>query len=242
MPESDNITGPQRIFELASANYDAARFGLRKGDRLLAVNGKPFLGTPTQLVQRIERRRPGEQIVLRFARGTAIWDLVSTTARFGRWKTHDLPADAPEADGAGPEAGLPHVEDLTNWLIYARHDGVYDVCPVKLPWTAMIPPFHFLQLRLWMPLGLYLGLMGLAVPLGALAGPVLAVATHLYFWRAANRLFHLDRSAAGFRLTRLIAARSEKDLHRRMALADPRLVSVLDRKAARAAAQTAKTA
>lgn len=92
-------------------------------------------------------------------------------------------------------------------------NGGYDVQPQRPPLLALLTPLYLVQMRLWIPLMVWIAVLCLSIPIGWSAGIALQALMSLYFWRLGPNLVRLDRMARGFSLWRVIAARSERDIH-----------------------------
>jgi len=189
---------------LDSVNPQGRAFGLRVGDLLLRLDGQAIDGQTATLQARF---RDSAEHALCIWRAGEIWQVLSATPALGRWRSAALPDPVPSA---------PPADGLRNWEVMVDAGGRYDVQPCRASWLALLVPIHLIQMRLWGALALWAALSALCLPLGWIAGGMVQALIWLYFWRAAPSLVRADRSARGFRLWRIIAARSEAVLHRQM--------------------------
>src|SRR6056297_3394332 len=196
---------------LDSVNPQGRACGLRAGDLLLRLDGQEIDGQTATLQARF---RDGAEHALCIWRAGEIWQVLSATPALGRWRSAALPDPVPSA---------PPADGLRNWEVMVDAGGRYDVQPCRASWLALLVPIHLIQMRLWGALALWAALSALCLPLGWIAGGMVQALIWLYFWRAAPSLVRADRSARGFRLWRIIAARGEAGLHRQMASLAPAL-------------------
>lgn len=201
---------------LASVNPQGKSLGLRPGDILLRVDGQAVDGK-TKDIQALFRTQPERARALWIWRDGQVWPVMGRSAILGRWRV--LPS--PEGSAALPDHRP--TERLQNFDVMIGPDETYDAQPRTPSVMALVPPIYMLQMRLWTPLALWVALTLVSVPLGWIAGVALQLLICVYFWRAAPMLVRTDRTARGFRLWRVIAARSERDLHRQMTTLAPEL-------------------
>lgn len=219
-PEAKSAAKSSRYgaLQLTSLSLRGKGLGLHPGDTLVRIDGKPFDGTVTRLLQSFAGQ-PDRKRVLWFVRDGLEWPVVAKTAALGQWRSVHLPEGF--STGALPTIGL------RNWDVLVNADGAYDVQPTEASGFAFLAPLYLLQMRLWGPLALWAAVSALALPLGWVAGSALQVLLCLYFWRASPTLMRSDRFARGFRYWRIMAARNERDLHEKMAEIAPGLRFVL---------------
>lgn len=201
---------------LASVNAQGKALGLRSGDILLRIDTHAVNGQTKDLLARF-KENPDRQRALWMRRDGHIWPILVRTPTIGRWRA----MSAPEV--SLPESGLTPAARLRNFEVMCGPDESYDAQPQRPSVLALLPPIYLIQMRLWAPLAIWAALTALCVPLGWVAGGALQVLISIYFWRAAPMLVRVDRMARGFRLWRVVAARSERDLHRRMSDLAPEL-------------------
>jgi hypothetical protein len=181
--------------------------GLRAGDMLDAINGRPFRGGEAALRARFAER--GEKpLAMGFKRGTETFLVLATTSRLGRWEA--VPCPLPE----GEEAARIDPEGLRNYQVMRSETGVYDLYPAVPSVLAMIaPPLWLLQMRLWAQgatLAAALAAAGVVMPLLA---AVVWIAAALWVRRTAATFLRADRAARGLRFAGVIAARGEAEAH-----------------------------
>lgn len=203
---------PTAALALAAANMQGRALGLRTGDLLLRVDGKCFDGRTRTLLAMFQGTPPPER-TLTLRRDDRDWEVQSTTAFLGRWRT------VPAPEGLTEVVELP--PRLRNWEVLTTSDGHYDTQPMQPPVMALLVPFYLIGMRLWAPLALWAALSALCLPLGWIAGTAVQALMCLYFWRASPSLVRADRAARGFRRWRVVAAPSERALHQRMATLAP---------------------
>lgn len=205
---------------LMSVNARGRAYGLKVGDVLTRIDGKPFDGRLTSLSARMKGSDAG-RVALWFRRDgerrsdRQDWPVIVETAALGQWKSVALPEG--ETVEAEPTFGLK------NWDVFIDKAGRYDAQRSEARLTALLVPIYLVQMRLWGPLALWGALAAVAVPFGWIVGGALHVVIALYFWQAAPALVRMDRMARGFRYWRIIAARNERALHNRVAEMAPQL-------------------
>lgn len=208
MSPSDPVLRPTAL-ALASVNPQGKSLGLRPGDILLRVDGQAVDGK-TKDIQALFRAQPDRARVLWIWRDGQVWPVLGRSAILGRWRV------MPRPEGIATLPEHRPAERLQNFDVMIGPDETYDAQPRTPSVMALLPPLYMVQMRLWTPLALWAALALVSVPLGWVAGAALQILVCVYFWRAAPMLVRTDRTARGFRLWRVIAARSERDLHRQM--------------------------
>jgi len=199
--------------QLSTASAYARSFGLRRGDALIGIGATPLLGDTRTILTRI-KRQSHKPLRLTFRRGAVQWDVICMTAHLGRWTAKPQTAQpAPMVAGHG----------WHNWDVMVDPDGVYDVQMQRPRLLALLAPLYLVQMRLWGPLAIWVGLALLGAALGPVWGAVIIVLITLYVWRAGPVLVRADRQARGYRLWRVMASRSETDLHRQLRQIAPHL-------------------
>jgi len=112
---------------------------------------------------------------------------------------------------------------LRNWEIWVTAQGVYDAHACHPGPVALFVPYHLLRMRLWSPFLVFMAVLLISVMLGWILGVLVQVIAWLYFWRAAPTLMRQDFVARGFRLWRVVAVRSEAELHAQLSKTAPNL-------------------
>jgi hypothetical protein len=173
--------------------------GLRSGDLLLGVAGKPWHGTPEAL-----RRRFGmtdQPLLLSFQREAGMVSVLATRADLGRWERVPAPAEVP--DLPQPDARL------CNWQFMLHHDGTHDLFALRAQRLALLAPALWLaQERMFTWLVALGAAMALALPGGAWLMAVVWIAAGLHLWRNGAQHQQQARLAAGYRPAGVLAARS----------------------------------
>ncbi len=189
------------------ASAEGRRLGLKGGEVLLAINGRPFRGTDDMLARRFDARG-GKPLAVTFARGMDEFVVLTETHKLGRW---DVVAAGPlpEEEGARIDPDL-----LRNFEVMRSEKGVYDLYPVVPPMTAMLAaPVWLLQMRIWAPGATLVA----ALAASALVSPWLAVvvwlAAGLWVRRSAAYFVRADRRGRGLGWEGMIPARSEAEAH-----------------------------
>lgn len=185
----------------------AQALGLRAGDVLEAINGRPFRGDEAALRARFAERG-GKPLALGFRRGTETFLVLAMTARLGRWEA--VPCPLPEA----AEGGRVDPEDLQNYQVMRSESGVYDLYPTVPSVLAMIaPPLWLLQMRLWAQGATVVAALAASAVVMPVLAAVVWVAAGLWVRRMAATFLRADRAARGLRFDGVIAARGEADAH-----------------------------
>lgn len=212
---------PEHGSLVLSALKPAGRnLGLRPGDTLIAINGRPFDGQVSTLLKRYGNGSRQVELALTFRRDGKDWTVLSKTPRLGQFRK-----DTGVEYTADPRRSDPGA--LVNWEVYSLDNEVYDAQKSTTTMLALIAPLYLIQMRLWTPLAIWGALTALCFPLGWIGGIPLQILMALYFWQAAPVLFRRDRLSRGFRSWRMVAARSERDLHKTMQDIAPQLRFVL---------------
>ncbi len=201
---------------LASVNPQGKALGLRPGDILLRVDGHAVDGK-TKDIQALFREHPDRARALWIWRDGQVWPVLGRSAILGRWRVMPKPEVIVTLPDHSP------TDRMQNFDVMIGPDETYDAQPRTPSVVALLPPLYMIQMRLWTPLILWAALTLVSVPLGWIAGAALQMLICVYFWRAAPMLVRTDRMARGFRLWRVIAARSERELHRQMTTLAPDL-------------------
>lgn len=175
--------------------------GLRAGDVLLAVDGKPFRGNAAVLRgMSAQARGP---LALSFQRGAAGFTVLATRVDFGIWEA--APPPAAEADyPADPTL-------LTNWEILRDGKGVHDLFALAPALSALVVPFLWMmQKRLWLPLAVFVSALAVGMAVSPFAGAAIYLAAGINLRQMAPHYLRAERRAHGFRTVAVVAARSER--------------------------------
>ena len=191
---------------LALAPGGLARAGwalcLRPGDVLVAVAGRPFLGSTLDLAHHFS---PDDQpVALTFRRGEAVFSLYAPTPALGRWEPVEPPASLVLPD---LPSGPPH-----NRVVMRDAAGEFEVLDQTPSLLALIAgPIWLLQMRLWLTLATHaatLAVAGLVSPWLALP---LYAALSLHLWRRGPCILLSERRIAGALPVACLAAGSEAE-------------------------------
>ncbi|ESW59741.1 MAG: hypothetical protein Q27BPR15_15795 [Rhodobacter sp. CACIA14H1] len=188
---------------------EGRKLGLKGGELLLAINGRPFRGDDDVLHRRFEARG-SKPLVLTFQRGDDEFVVLAETGRLGRW---DIVAAGPAGEDG---AARIDPEGLRNFEVLRSEKGVYDLYPAVPPnYVLLTAPVWLLQMRIWIPgstLAAALAAAGLVSPWLAL---VVWVAAGLWVRRAAAYFVRADRRSRGLSWEGVITARTEAEAHAR---------------------------
>ena len=217
-PNDSSAPTAQTCLKLAPVNLEGRRLGLLPGDLLVRLDGKPLDGPAAQLLKRVQSQNDRTHL-LGLRRNGKDWSVLSSSLALGRWKAE--PCSEPVT------AGDVRIDRMRNWDVVVSDDGRYDAHPRTAPLFALLAPLYLIHMRLWAALAVWGALTLLGVAVGWLLGGALQILVCLYVWRAAPTLFRADRGGQGFHLWRVIAARSETDLHRQVAHLAPELTFAL---------------
>lgn len=210
---TDNIPPPKAESTVRlrdnGAGAEGRRLGLRGGEVLLAINGRPFRGTDDMLARRFDARG-GKPLALTFARGMDEFVVLTETHKLGRW---EIIAAGPMPEGEGTRIDP---DGLRNFEVMRSEAGVYDLYPVTPPLTAVLAaPLWLLQMRLWAPgATLVAGMAAAGLVTPWLAG-VVWLAAGLWVRRAAAYFVRADRRGRGLAWEGMIAAQSEAEAHQK---------------------------
>jgi len=178
--------------------------GLRSGDTLIAIDGKPWQGGSKDLADRFATRQA--PLLLSFLRQDAVLSLLADSPHLGLWDKTTAPALPATIAAALPQPSAA----LCNWQIMVNQHGQYDLFALRPSWLALVmPPLWLAQARMFTWLTALAAAMALSLPGGAwlLAGVWVAAGLHL--WRHGNRHLLQARLAEGYRATGVVAATSE---------------------------------
>ncbi len=175
-------------------------FGLRAGDVLLAVDGRPWRGTAAAL--QMQMARAGRPSALSFQRGAAVFTVLCERADLGRW------AQEPPRSKLGP---IPDcTETLRNWEIMVDTRGNHDLFAANPSWLALVaPPLWLAQARLWAALALFFAVAAVALPAGGVLVACVWLAAGLHLWRDGAVHQRVTLNDRGYRLAGVVAAPSE---------------------------------
>jgi hypothetical protein len=181
--------------------------GLRAGDMLEAINGRPFRGDEAALRARFAER-VDKPLALGFRRGAESFLVLATTSRLGRWEA--VPCPMPEeAEGRRIDP-----EGLQNYQVMRSETGVYDLYPTVPSLLAMVaPPLWLLQMRLWAQGATVVAALAAAAVVVPVLAAVVWVAAGFWVRRTAAAFLRADRAGRGLRFEGVIAARSEAEAH-----------------------------
>ncbi len=214
--DAPSAAEPSQTVKLAGRRLTATgvSLGLRPGDVLAAINGKPFVGTKTQLNDRFREVR-GRPLALTFKRGELDITVLTEHSDLGRWE----PAPAVtnwSGDRQDPEA-------LRNWEILRGEDGRYDLHPLKPGVAALVfPPLWLMQNRLWAHAAAIVAVVAVAAAIWWVLVPFVYVFSGVIVRATGPLLFRLDRISMGLVPYATVAARTESGAHIAYGKIDPK--------------------
>ena len=181
--------------------------GLRAGDMLDTINGRPFRGGEAALRARFAERVE-KPLALGFRRGTETFLVLATTARLGRWEA--VPCPLPDA----AEGGRIDPEGLQNYQVMRSEMGVYYLYPAMPSLLALVaPPLWLLQMRLWAQAATVVAALAAAAVVMPVLAAVVWVAAGLWVRRTGAAFLRADRAGRGLRFAGVFAARGEAEAH-----------------------------
>lgn len=219
-PKDSADAKAQTCLKLAPVNLQGRALGLLPGDLLVRLDGKPLEGPASQLLKQVQAQTDREHL-LGLRRNGTDWSVLSSSLALGRWKAEPCPDPVSVSDG--------RIDRMRNWDVMVSDNGRYDAHPRTAPLFALLAPLYLIHMRLWAALAVWGALTLLGVAVGWLLGSAIQILVCLYVWRAAPILFRADRNGQGFQLWRVIAARSESDLHQQISALAPGLSFVLSK-------------
>ena len=219
-PKDSASAKAQTCLKLAPVNLQGRALGLLPGDLLVRIDGKQLEGPAAQLLKQVQAQSDRNHL-LGLRREGKDWSVLSSNLALGRWKAEPCPDPVSASD--------VDIERMRNWDVVVSDDGRYDAHPRIAPLFALLAPLYLIHMRLWAALAVWGALTLLGVAVGWLLGSAIQILVCLYIWRAAPILFRADRSGQGFHLWRVIAARSESDLHQQVNNLAPGLSFVLSK-------------
>ncbi|MEL6550183.1 MAG: hypothetical protein AAFQ54_08040 [Pseudomonadota bacterium] len=211
---SDDPEHPYAALRLESVRPAGRSLGLQAGDTLVRIDGACFDGSRATLKARVAMAG-SRGCMLSFSRAGLLWQVAIDTARLGRWRHVPLPE--------GIDIAPQEVSGEQNWDVWVDPDGAYDALPAKRDGFALLVPLNLIRLRLWSALALWGALLVVSVMLGPWVGTAVQVVVWIYFWRITPALVRQDWVARGFRLWKVMAARSETALHAELAARVPQI-------------------
>ena len=195
----------------AGVGVEGRKLGLRGGEVLLAINGRPFRGDDDVLTRRFEARG-GKPLALSFARGMEEFTVLAETAKLGRW----------EVIAAGPMPDMEEAptridpESLRNFEVMRSDKGVYDLYPAVPPvMAALAAPVWLLQMRIWVPGATLVAALAASAVVAPWLAAVVWLAAGIWVRRAAAYFVRSDRRLRGLAWEGMIAARTEAEAHAR---------------------------
>lgn len=208
-------SSPRAFLALSSPSPYARSLGVRRGDVVIGLKGKPAEGTARHLLKQLRSAGDARQLIT-LRRGDDIWMVSCRTAELGRWSA----TDTYTADPLMPDA--PRTPPR-NWDVMFGPDFSYDVQRQDPTLLGLLTPVYLVQMRLWTELLLWGAVVLLCLPFGGIITGIVQGLMSLYLWRAGPVLVRKDRAAQGFVLWRVIAVQSESDLHRFLAQTRPEM-------------------
>ncbi|WP_323784534.1 hypothetical protein [Thalassovita sp.] len=191
--------------ELIKVGSAGNSLGLRPGDKLVGIDGTPFVDGAREFSRRFSPMQT-RKVVLHFQRGDLDLTVISVTPKLGRW--HPCPAVGnPQFPDIAPER-------LENWEVLRSSRGHYDLFRHRVsPLAWMVAPIWLAQMRLWPHLGGLVALVLLGWPAGWWASIVLYGLSSVYVRRNYAYLIRSDRLARGLVPYAVVAAESEAAAH-----------------------------
>lgn len=182
-----------------------ALLGLRQGDVLVAVNGKPFAGNGAALQDRF-KQAAGRPLALTFRRRSIDVTVLADHANLGRWEI--VPAVL-DWDGERQDP-----DTLRNWEIYRDEEGRYDLQPTKPSALVLLcPPLWLMQYRLWVPAMAITSAIAVSAAIWIVLVPFVWVMAGMIIKRTGPTLFRADRVSRGLTAYATVAAASEAGAH-----------------------------
>lgn len=182
-----------------------AQLGLRQGDVLVAVNGKPFAGNGPALQERF-KQAAGRPLALTFRRRNIDVTVLADHANLGRWDVVPAVLDW-EGERQDPDT-------LRNWEIYRDEDGRYDLQPTQPNMLVMLcPPLWLMQYRLWVPAMAITAAIAVSAAIWIVLVPFVWVMSGMILKRSGPTLFRVDRASRGLAHYAIVAAGSEAGAH-----------------------------
>lgn len=180
--------------------------GLKRNDRLIAINGIAFIGDLGSLNKRMKKTQ-NAFVAFTFMRENREWNVLTNTADLGRWGVCDAVEDTQRAR-VDPQT-------LENFELFVNHKREYDLQSLSPSNLAVLMTMLWLaQMRLWSPLMIIFAAVLVTLPIGIWIGLSVYGLASVYVWRSARELFRSDRVAKGFLPFAVVAATSEAEAHR----------------------------
>lgn len=191
------------------AGPEGRRLGLKGGEMLLAINGRPFRGDENVLEKRF-REAEGKALALSFRREAEEFVVLGHTDKLGRWDTVAAPVTGDEMPPRIDPKGL------RNFEVMRSEAGVYDIVPTVPPMMAMVAaPVWLLQMRLWAAGSTLVAALAAAVLVTPWLAGAVWLAAGLWVRRSGTTLLRVDRRGRGLVFDAVIAVRTEAEAHAR---------------------------
>ena len=192
--------------ELTKIGPAGQSLGLRPGDKLVGLDGKPFVEGARAMARKFSPRED-KKITMHFRRADIDLTVISVTAKLGRWRP------CPAAGNAKITA--VDSDKVDNWEILRAADGTYDLFRHRVsPLSWMIPLLWLANMRLWPHVAGIVALVALGWPAGIWAMVLLWFLGGAFVWRGYAQLIRSDRASRGMRPYAVIAADSEMAAHK----------------------------
>lgn len=191
--------------ELIKVGTAGTSLGLRPGDKLVGIDGKPFTEGPRELARRFSPTET-RKVALHFQRADLDLTVISVTPKLGRWR--------PCPAVGNPQLPQIDIDRIENWEVLRSRDGRYDLFRHRVsPLSWIATPIWLAQMRLWPYLGGMSALVLLGWPAGWWASALLYGLSAAYMRRNYAQLIRTDRLARGLAPYAVVAADSESAAH-----------------------------
>ena len=189
------------------------QLGLKAGDVLVAVNGKPFEGDGASLQLRFDQAH-GKPLALTFVRGKVDITVLAYHPNLGLWEACDKVSDW-TGERQDPESML-------NWEALRSVDGLYDLHPMTPNLSALLcPPLWLMQNRLWVHAVAISAVLFIMWLIWWPLGPVSYVLAGMVLRQTGPILIRLDRINRGLIPYAMVAAHNEAAAHAAYGKIDP---------------------
>lgn len=222
---AESEAGRAPVMHLARLSQMGIAFGLRPGDALVSVAGRPPRADVDRL--RVAEAHGSEAPLLGLQRGDVAWFIRGVPADFGKWRaaSQAAPRDTISAGNESPilHGASPPPDHARNWEVWETRAGDYDVFRSRPGLAEALVPYHLLKMGLWEPLALWVTLLMVSVALGGILGWFIQLLSWGLFWRVSPDLVRRDWVAQSMTRRRIVAATAERTVHETVARLDPDL-------------------
>jgi hypothetical protein len=178
--------------------------GLRPGDLLVGIDGRPWQGSLLGLRTYF---RTAPQRVLTFLRNDVSFSVIASTAALGTWEHAEAPRTLPDLP--------PEGRSMVAWQVLAGPDNSIELVPLRPdPLALAVPLFWLAQNRMWAWFATLVGTLALSILASLVLAGIVWVCFGLHLWRYGRVHLVRERIASGSRPLAVLAAADAADAAR----------------------------